>query len=121
MEERRGGFVHSAFTLAGLVLGWQFGGWIGARYFKPGPLAFLLGFCVTVMTCALLGKWIASRETGNGGGTSPLGLWLRGLGWRAVARLVLALVIIGPPAAIFWAWRSGWIGSLLEKLVTGVI
>lgn len=119
-RERSGGFVHSVFTLAGLILGWQCGGWVGALYFTPGPLAFLLGFFVTVLTCALLGKWIGSREPGDGGSTSPLRLVIGGLPWRLAARLILAAALVGPPAAIFWAWRSGWIGNLLEKLLTGV-
>lgn len=115
-RDRRGSFIHSLLTFAGLVLGFQYGGTVGALYFAPGPLAWLTGFFVIGLGCAALGKFLAARRPRRPG-TSTVGLLIGGLPWRLVARLAWVGVLAAPVAAAVWAWRSG----LIERFLTEVL
>jgi len=102
----------------GLYLAWQFGSDVGRLLGVPpltvGWAPWIVGAFVTLLSTVLIGRLIDTQREHNPGGSSWLSLYLRGLGWRAFARVIWAGVIVLPVAGLYWIVTSGILQEVLR-------
>lgn len=107
----QGGLLQKLGQVAGAVIGWKYGHYIGALlpYLPPGPhgtLQFLAGWIVLWLgTVFVMNAIDARRQDSSPAGTSTIGLILRGLGWRAFARVIWAGLLLAPVAAAILTYQ----------------